>query len=147
MSRLALYMLGPPRIERDGVPVRSAGDCVALVAYLALTGRSHSRDALATLFWPELDQTRARAGLRRILAALRTALGEGGWRPSERRQAWPPVPTCGRTWPLSGQLAECKTHGHARSRSARLPVPPGGGGGPVPRRFFGGFHPARQPCL
>jgi DNA-binding SARP family transcriptional activator len=29
------------------------------------------------LFWPEHDQSRARAGLRRALAALKKALGEG----------------------------------------------------------------------
>ena len=78
MSRLALYVLGPPRIERDGVPVQiRRRNIVALLAYLAVTGRSHSRDALATLFWPEHDQSGARAGLRRTLASLKKALGAG----------------------------------------------------------------------
>ena len=49
---------------------------IALLAYLAITGEAHSRDALATLFWPELDQQRARAALRRTLTALnKAALG------------------------------------------------------------------------
>jgi DNA-binding SARP family transcriptional activator len=50
---------------------------MALIAYLAVTGQGHSRDALATLFWPEYDQSRARAGLRRALASLKKGLGEG----------------------------------------------------------------------
>ena len=41
---------------------------MALLAYLAVTGRSHSRDSLATLLWPELDQSTARARLRRAMA-------------------------------------------------------------------------------
>ena len=77
MSRLALYLLGPPRIERDGHPVDvRRRKAVALLAYLAVTGQGHSRDALATLFWPEHDQSHARAGLRRALASLKKGLGE-----------------------------------------------------------------------
>ena len=50
MSRLALYLLGPPRIERDGVPISiHRRKAVALLAYLAVSGGRHSRDALATL--------------------------------------------------------------------------------------------------
>ena len=65
MSRLALFLLGPPRIERDGEPVEiRRRKAVALLVYLAVTGRSHSRDTLATLFWPELDQGRAQASPR-----------------------------------------------------------------------------------
>jgi hypothetical protein len=48
MSRLTLFMLGPPRIERDGAPIKiSRRKAVALLAYLAVTGQSHSRDG-----WP-----------------------------------------------------------------------------------------------
>jgi predicted ATPase/DNA-binding SARP family transcriptional activator len=78
MSRLALHLFGSPRIELDGEPVQVARrKALALIVYLAVTGQSHSRDALATLLWSELDQSRARAGLRRALTALRKALGEG----------------------------------------------------------------------
>ena len=74
MSRLALFLLGPPRIECNGEPIEvRRRKAMALFVYLAVTGRSHSRDALATLFWPEHDQSRARAGLRRALAALKKA--------------------------------------------------------------------------
>ena len=77
MSRLRLILLGPPRLKRDGVPVEFARrKNVALVAYLAMTGASHSRESLITLLWPELEPSRARASLRRNLSVLRRALGE-----------------------------------------------------------------------
>jgi hypothetical protein len=78
MSRLALFLLGPPRIELDGEPIHIARRrAVALLAYLAVTAGSHSRDSLATLLWPEYDQSRARAALRRTLSELNSALGWG----------------------------------------------------------------------
>jgi predicted ATPase/DNA-binding SARP family transcriptional activator len=77
MSRLSLYLLGPPHVERDGEALElGASKNVALVAYLAVTGEPHTREALVTLLWPELEPSRARAGLRRNLSLLRSALGE-----------------------------------------------------------------------
>ncbi len=68
MSHLALFLLGPPRIERDGKPVEiPRRKATALLTYLAVTKKNHTREALATLFWSEYDQCRARADLRRIL--------------------------------------------------------------------------------
>ena len=76
MSSLRLFTLGPPRIERDGVPLElHYRKNVALVAYLAVTGERHTREALVTLLWPELEPRRARANLRRDLSVLRKALG------------------------------------------------------------------------
>jgi predicted ATPase/DNA-binding SARP family transcriptional activator len=76
MPDLALFLLGPPRVALDGVevpiPRRKA---MALLAYLAVSGQRHRRDALATLLWPEEDGHTARAYLRRALTALRNALG------------------------------------------------------------------------
>ena len=79
MSEIELFLLGSPRIERDGVPIQvDTRKAIALMAYLAVTGESHRRDALAALLWPDADQTRARAALRRTLSALNKALaGEG----------------------------------------------------------------------
>ena len=69
MSRLALYLLGPPRVELNGESVHlSRRKTVALLAYLAVTGRSHRRESLATLLFPEYDQSRALAYLRRVLS-------------------------------------------------------------------------------
>lgn len=51
---------------------------LALLAYLAVTpGAFHRRDTLVGIFWPELDQQRARAALRQAIYHLRRALGAG----------------------------------------------------------------------
>jgi len=68
--------LGAPRLEKDGKPVEfDTRKALALLAYLAVTGQSHGRDALAALFWADYDQSRARAALRRTLSVLHKALG------------------------------------------------------------------------
>src|ERR1051325_2725802 len=78
MARLAVTLLGAPHFERDSVPLDlTARKSVALLAYLAATGVSHTRDALAVLFWPEADQEHARGALRYTLAQLKAALGDG----------------------------------------------------------------------
>jgi len=77
MSRLRLYLLGPPRLELDGEPVHlPRRKALALLAYLAVTGRPHSRDSLATLLRAEYDQRSARADLSRTLSRLNRALGQ-----------------------------------------------------------------------
>ena len=77
MPDLAIIFFGTPRIQRNdhaiAVDTRKA---IGLLAYLAGTGRPHSREALATLFWPEYDQQRALANLRRTLWALAKAVGD-----------------------------------------------------------------------
>lgn len=78
MARVTVAVLGPPEVRVDGelisVDTRKA---IALLTYLVVTGRRHRRDSLAALFWPEYDQQRARAALRRTLSALRAAVGSG----------------------------------------------------------------------
>jgi predicted ATPase/DNA-binding SARP family transcriptional activator len=84
MSTVRLSLLGPPRLERDGRPVElDTRKTVALVAYLVMAGESsggetHTREALATLLWPEVEPQRARANLRRSLSVLRKGIG-GEW--------------------------------------------------------------------
>jgi len=76
MADLRLYFLGPPRVALAGASIDlKRRKTLALLIYLAVSGQPHSRDALATLFWPDLDQKRARAYLRRDLAILNTGLG------------------------------------------------------------------------
>ncbi|MBA2619314.1 MAG: AAA family ATPase [Rubrobacter sp.] len=78
MARTMVTLLGAPRVEHDGVPVEvDTRKAIALVAYLAVTGRRHTRDALAALLWPEYNQARSRAALRRTLSSLRDARAEG----------------------------------------------------------------------
>ena len=114
MSQLALYLLGPPRVELDGEEIHiSRRKAVALLAYLAVTRRPSNRDSVATLLWPELDQSTARARLRRALAALREAIGDD-WVDADRdtislnpdAEMWLDVDA------FHDQLAACGTHGH-----------------------------------
>ena len=77
MPNLIIHLFGSPRVERGGTPVPiERRKALALLAYLAVSGQAHSRDALAALLWPEYDQSSARANLRRILAALKDSLGD-----------------------------------------------------------------------
>ncbi len=76
---LRLYFLGPPRVESEGSPLEvDTRKATAILAYLALSREAQSRDTLAALLWPESDQSRARAALRRTLSALKKALA-GPW--------------------------------------------------------------------
>src|SRR5262245_41926856 len=77
MAHLHLRLFGSPQVDLNHTPIELATRKVlALLAYLAVSGQSHSRDALATLLWPESDQARARGSLRHALATLREAVGE-----------------------------------------------------------------------
>jgi len=73
---LRIYLFGAPRVERDGKTISiSRRKTMALLAYLAVTGQPHSREGLATLFWPENDPSSALANLRRDLSRLKRAVG------------------------------------------------------------------------
>lgn len=75
MSHLKLFLFGPPRLEQAGQPVElSLRKAWGVFVYLAVTRQIHSRDALATLFWPEKDHRTGRANLRRILHRLNQLL-------------------------------------------------------------------------
>lgn len=84
MSTLKLFVFGPPRLELNGATVDiQRRKALALLVYLAVSGQPHSRDSLATLFYPDSDQSRARAYLRRDLALLNTTLA-GAWLLADR---------------------------------------------------------------
>jgi predicted ATPase/DNA-binding SARP family transcriptional activator len=53
-----------------------------MLAYFAVEQGVHSRDKIATLLWPESDEERGRASLRRTLAYLRDTLDETAHRRS-----------------------------------------------------------------
>lgn len=77
MGRLALRLFGAPQVEYDEHPVSlRLQKELALLVYLAVTSRPHTRMALATLLWPEQDQRSALAALRRVLYQLRVDVGE-----------------------------------------------------------------------
>ena len=125
MARTTVTLLGAPRVEHDGVPVEvDTRKATALVAYLAVTGRRHTRDALAALLWPEYNQTGSRAALRRTLSALREAR-EAGWLLVDREGV-----DLARDEVLvdvdrfRGLLAECRGHGHPEAEVCPRCLPP-----------------------
>jgi DNA-binding SARP family transcriptional activator/predicted ATPase len=74
---LRLILLGKPQVSRNGVPVTGFvyKKALALLAYLAVTRRPHSREALAGLLWGEMPDDAAKANLRKILSTLREIAG------------------------------------------------------------------------
>jgi predicted ATPase/DNA-binding SARP family transcriptional activator len=75
MSIFKLYLFGSPRLERAGVSVKiSRRKALALLSYLAATGKPHARDSLATIFWPDYSQSEARVALSRHLSYLNKLL-------------------------------------------------------------------------
>lgn len=70
--QVRIGLLGPPRIERDGVVVRGfeSRRAVDLLCYVAARGRPVPRRELATLFWGEKPDARARSNLSRVLYNL-----------------------------------------------------------------------------
>ena len=76
MSKLRLALLGAPEFELEGEQFKPGiRKNTALLAYLAVTGEIHTRDALIALLWPDHDPSYARAGLRRNLSTLKKSLG------------------------------------------------------------------------
>ncbi|HXV43167.1 MAG TPA: BTAD domain-containing putative transcriptional regulator, partial [Anaerolineae bacterium] len=72
-GQLELAVLGKPQLKRDGqslsdlLPVKGQ----ALLIYLAVTGQTHSRSALAGLLWGDMPEEVARTNLRLTLSRLR----------------------------------------------------------------------------
>lgn len=115
MTQLIIRLLGAPGIERDAAPVTvDTRKAIALLAYLAVSGRGQTREALAALLWPDYDDQHARAALRRTLSALRAALDEPHL--AVDRETVALIPGAG-LWldvaEFHARLAACRTHGHA----------------------------------
>ena len=124
VSRLRLRLLGSPQVESDGAPViTDTRKATALLAYLAVGAQAHTRDALATLLWPDLGQTRARAALRRTLSALHAACA-ADWLLAEREQV---ALARERVWcdvaEFRALLDACRTHGHPAGQACGRCVP------------------------
>ncbi len=74
---LALRLLGPLEIRLKGSPVEGVPHkAAALLAYLALTRRRHTREALALMLWPETEAPQRMGSLRGALSQLHLSLGE-----------------------------------------------------------------------
>jgi DNA-binding SARP family transcriptional activator len=74
---LKIRLFGPPNIEHNGRPVElKLRKGQALLAFLVFEDKTQSRDALAAMFWPDSDQSSARASLRRTLYQVNKALDQ-----------------------------------------------------------------------
>lgn len=112
--RLAFYLLGSPRLELDGAPIDvDTRKAIALAVYLGLAERAHTRDHLAAFFWPEADEAKAHAALRRTLSTLNKALAGIGLQIERETVAlehgadvWLDVAE------FQHRLKQCQTHGH-----------------------------------
>lgn len=78
MTHLALGVLGPLQVMRNEQPVSGLAYAKvrALLVYLAVEARPHSRDVLAAFLWPDQPSATARSSLRVALTILRRALGD-----------------------------------------------------------------------
>jgi DNA-binding SARP family transcriptional activator/tetratricopeptide (TPR) repeat protein len=74
-DELRITLLGTPHLSIAAArPALARRKSLALLAYLAVTGRPHSREALIGLLWPDATEANARASLRKSLADLRRFL-------------------------------------------------------------------------
>ncbi|HRW03919.1 MAG TPA: BTAD domain-containing putative transcriptional regulator, partial [Caldilineaceae bacterium] len=114
MAQLSFYLFGSPHITLEHVPIHlPRRRALALAIYLAVTDRSHRRDTLTAFFWPEHDEQRARADLRRTLHVINRALG-ADWLVTEEDDVQ--LRHNGDLWldtrAFADLLAGCAAHGH-----------------------------------
>jgi predicted ATPase/DNA-binding SARP family transcriptional activator len=76
MATLELRLLGDLSIVQEGVPLTAlkSKKGLALMCYLAVTGRTYTRSALAGLLWPDIPETNALLNLRKALHLLKQHL-------------------------------------------------------------------------
>lgn len=88
MAKLELFLLGSPQIFVAGQVITdfNTRKDQALLAYLAVTGTTHSRETLAGLLWSELPEEKARRNLRHALSHLQRVIGPL-WLTTERGMA------------------------------------------------------------
>ncbi len=76
-TSIEISLFGGLQIRCDGVVVDNfmSSKAPALLAYLAVTGRPHQREALAGLLWGEMSDAAAANNLRQVLSNLRKGCG------------------------------------------------------------------------
>ncbi|UBF29985.1 NACHT domain-containing protein (plasmid) [Kovacikia minuta CCNUW1] len=76
-QNLTLKLLGSPQISLDGQPLTHfiSRKAQALLIYIAVTGKLHSREMLAELFWQNMPSSQSLKNLRTVLPNLRQLVG------------------------------------------------------------------------
>jgi len=79
IKTLHLNLLGKPQITLGETPLTGFGTAKAeaLLYYLAITGRPHSRETLADLLWSEMPEAKAKRNLTTTLSTLRKVIEVG----------------------------------------------------------------------
>ena len=77
-NMLELRLLGRLDIHRNGIPLNDlrAAKTLALLIYLTVATRPHTRSALAGLLWGGMPEAKARDNLSKALSTLRPVVGE-----------------------------------------------------------------------
>lgn len=77
-SLLELTLFGSPVVQDHGQPVTGfrSSKAQALLYYLAVTGRPHTRPTLAGLLWGDQPEAAARTSLSKCLSNLRELVGD-----------------------------------------------------------------------
>ena len=115
MQQTRLSVLGPPLVERNGAQIKlDTRRTLALLIYLAVTGRSHRRESLIALLWPESGRNSGRTSLRNALHTLRQALGGGNPLASDREMVGLARDSCIAVDVLEFRelVDQCKSHDH-----------------------------------
>src|SRR3989442_51270 len=73
---LKLSLLDSPKISLNGTSLseKITGKALALLIYLAITGRAQPRDVLVDLLWGDMSTSQARKNLRTLLYEVRQPL-------------------------------------------------------------------------
>src|SRR3954452_8529563 len=76
-EELRLQLLGGLGLTWAGIPLRGfiSSKVQALLCYLAVTGRPHSREALMALLWGDMPEAGGAHGLRQALSNLQKLTG------------------------------------------------------------------------
>lgn len=74
---LKISLLGTPQIHTNGLSLSTAitGRELALLAFLAVTGKPHDRGTLVDLLWNDVSEQQALKNLRNVLYSLRKSIG------------------------------------------------------------------------
>lgn len=119
MSQVKLCLFGFPQLLVDGQPVDlNRRKEAALLIYLAVTGKPHSRETLANLFWPGYPDASALGNLRRTLFGLRKTV-PADWLAAERAVLafTPPAGYACDVVDLRNLVAAVRSHAHGSSES------------------------------
>jgi DNA-binding SARP family transcriptional activator len=75
---LILKLLGSPQLSLDEKPITQfiSRKAQALLIYIAVTGKLHSREVIAELFWQDMPSSQSMKNLRTVLSNLRQLVGD-----------------------------------------------------------------------